>query len=99
MGGPVRNYRRYRPGSCVVQMAAGFDPCLEAAEAKNVLAPPSWSPRLPPGESRTPRAAGAQGIFAEKVSGKSTNGRHELDKAIKALGPGDTLMWSGWTGS
>ena len=38
------------------------------------------------------KAAGAQRIFAEKVSGKSTNGRYELDKAIKALGPGDTLI-------
>ena len=38
------------------------------------------------------REAGAQPIFAEKVSGKSTNGRYELDKAIKALGPGDTLI-------
>ncbi len=28
----------------------------------------------------------------EKASGKSTNGRHALDKAIKALRPGDTLV-------
>ncbi len=38
------------------------------------------------------KAAGVERIFAEKVSGKSTNGRHELEKAIKALRPGDTLI-------
>src|SRR5437764_5951032 len=38
------------------------------------------------------KAAGASRIYAEKVSGKSTNGRHELDKALKSLGPGDTLI-------
>jgi DNA invertase Pin-like site-specific DNA recombinase len=31
-------------------------------------------------------------IFAEKLSGKSTNGRHELTKAFKALRPGDVLV-------
>ena len=30
------------------------------------------------------KAAGADRIYAEKVSGKSTNGRHELGKALKA---------------
>jgi DNA invertase Pin-like site-specific DNA recombinase len=38
------------------------------------------------------RTAGCEKIFAEKASGKSTNGRHELDKAIKALKAGDTLV-------
>jgi DNA invertase Pin-like site-specific DNA recombinase len=38
------------------------------------------------------KAAGADRIYAEKVSGKSTNGRHELGKALKALRPGDTLI-------
>src|SRR5262249_22466197 len=38
------------------------------------------------------KAAGAVRIYAEKVSGKSTNGRHELGRAIKALEPGDTLV-------
>jgi DNA invertase Pin-like site-specific DNA recombinase len=36
------------------------------------------------------RTAGCDKIFA--ASGKSTNGRHELDKAIKALKAGDTLV-------
>jgi DNA invertase Pin-like site-specific DNA recombinase len=31
-------------------------------------------------------------IFSEKKSGKSTNGRPELDRAIKTLRPGDTLV-------
>jgi DNA invertase Pin-like site-specific DNA recombinase len=39
------------------------------------------------------KAAGCNGrIFAEKASGKSTNGRHELGKALRALQPGDTLV-------
>jgi DNA invertase Pin-like site-specific DNA recombinase len=38
------------------------------------------------------RAAGCDRVFSEKASGKSTNGRHALDKAIKTLRPGDTLV-------
>jgi DNA invertase Pin-like site-specific DNA recombinase len=38
------------------------------------------------------KAAGCGRVFAEKASGKSTNGRHELGKALKALQPGDTLV-------
>ena len=38
------------------------------------------------------QAAGCTKIFAEKLSGKSTNGRHELTKAFKALRPGDVLV-------
>jgi DNA invertase Pin-like site-specific DNA recombinase len=38
------------------------------------------------------RAAGCERVFSEKASGKSTNGRHQLEKAIKALQPGDTLV-------
>jgi DNA invertase Pin-like site-specific DNA recombinase len=38
------------------------------------------------------KAAGCKKIFAEKLSGKSTNGRHELTKAFKALRPGDVLI-------
>src|SRR5262249_33573669 len=39
------------------------------------------------------KAAGCNGrIFAEKASGKSTNGRHELGKALRALQLGDTLV-------
>jgi DNA invertase Pin-like site-specific DNA recombinase len=38
------------------------------------------------------RAAGCTKVFAEKLSGKSTNGRHELTKAFKALRPGDVLV-------
>jgi len=38
------------------------------------------------------KAAGCTGVFAEKASGKSTNGRHQLDKALRTLQPGDILM-------
>jgi len=38
------------------------------------------------------QAAGCTKIFAEKLSGKSTNGRHELAKAFKTLRPGDVLI-------
>ena len=38
------------------------------------------------------QAAGCSKIFAEKLSGKSTNGRHELTKAFKTLRPGDVLV-------
>jgi DNA invertase Pin-like site-specific DNA recombinase len=38
------------------------------------------------------RSAGCDQVFSEKASGKSTNGRHALDKAIKAPRPGDTLV-------
>ena len=39
------------------------------------------------------KAAGCTKVFSEKVSGKSTNGRH--DKAIRALQPGDSTGWRG----
>jgi DNA invertase Pin-like site-specific DNA recombinase len=38
------------------------------------------------------KAAGCVRVYAEKASGKSTNGRHELAKALKALRPGDVLI-------
>jgi DNA invertase Pin-like site-specific DNA recombinase len=38
------------------------------------------------------KAAGCRKVFSEKKSGKSTNGRPELDRAIKTIRPGDTLM-------
>jgi DNA invertase Pin-like site-specific DNA recombinase len=38
------------------------------------------------------KAAGCVRVYAEKASGKSTNGRHELAKAVKALRPGDVLI-------
>ena len=38
------------------------------------------------------KAAGCDRVFAEKASGKSTNGRHELGKSVKALRPGDVLV-------
>jgi DNA invertase Pin-like site-specific DNA recombinase len=38
------------------------------------------------------RAAGCERIFSEKASGKSTSGRPELAKALKAMGPGDVLV-------
>jgi DNA invertase Pin-like site-specific DNA recombinase len=31
-------------------------------------------------------------VFSEKASGKSTNGRHALDKAVRSLSQGDTLI-------
>ena len=34
------------------------------------------------------KAAGCGRIFSEKISAKSTNGRHALTKAITALKPG-----------
>jgi len=37
-------------------------------------------------------AAGCTKVFAEKVSGKSTDGRRELARAFKALRPGDVLV-------
>jgi DNA invertase Pin-like site-specific DNA recombinase len=40
----------------------------------------------------TLKAAGCERIFSEKVSGKSTNGRREFDKLMKALLPGDTVV-------
>ena len=38
------------------------------------------------------KAAGCGRIFSEKISAKSTNGRHALTKTITALKPGDTLI-------
>jgi DNA invertase Pin-like site-specific DNA recombinase len=38
------------------------------------------------------RAAGCTKIYSEKVSGKSTNGRHELQKVLRRLEPGDVVM-------
>lgn len=38
------------------------------------------------------KAAGCDTIFTEKVSGKSTKGRHEFKRLMKALKPGDTVV-------
>lgn len=38
------------------------------------------------------QAAGCERIFTEKVSGKSTNGRNEFAKLMRALAPGDTVV-------
>ena len=38
------------------------------------------------------RAAGATKVFSEKVSGKTTNGRWALQKALASLREGDTLI-------
>jgi DNA invertase Pin-like site-specific DNA recombinase len=38
------------------------------------------------------KAAGCAKVFAEKASGKTTDGRRELNRALKALLPGDTLI-------
>ena len=37
------------------------------------------------------KAAGCERIYSEKASGKSTNGRREFDKLMRALVPGDTV--------
>jgi DNA invertase Pin-like site-specific DNA recombinase len=37
------------------------------------------------------KAAGCERIFSEKASGKSTNGRREFDKLMRALLPGDVV--------
>ena len=38
------------------------------------------------------KAAGCERIFAEKVSGKSTDGRREFQRLMKALNPGDIVV-------
>jgi DNA invertase Pin-like site-specific DNA recombinase len=38
------------------------------------------------------KAAGCKKIYSEKASGKSTNGRPELAKVMKALKPGDAVV-------
>src|SRR6516162_3779191 len=38
------------------------------------------------------KAAGCERIFSEKASGKSTNGRPELAKLLRALLPGDVVV-------
>jgi DNA invertase Pin-like site-specific DNA recombinase len=38
------------------------------------------------------KSAGCEKIYSEKVSGKSTNGRREFEKLMKALVPGDTVV-------
>jgi DNA invertase Pin-like site-specific DNA recombinase len=37
------------------------------------------------------RSAGCAKVYAEKISGASTDGRKALASALKALGPGDVL--------
>src|SRR6516162_3313504 len=38
------------------------------------------------------KAAGCECIYSEKASGKSTNGRPQLAKLLKALAPGDIMV-------
>lgn len=38
------------------------------------------------------KAAGCERIFSEKASGKSTNGRREFEKLMRALNPGDVVV-------
>jgi DNA invertase Pin-like site-specific DNA recombinase len=40
----------------------------------------------------TMKAAGCETIFTEKASGKSTNGRTEFNRLMRALKPGDTVV-------
>jgi DNA invertase Pin-like site-specific DNA recombinase len=37
------------------------------------------------------KAAGCERIYSEKASGKSTNGRREFEKLMRALAPGDVV--------
>jgi DNA invertase Pin-like site-specific DNA recombinase len=39
----------------------------------------------------TLKSAGCERIYSEKASGKSTNGRREFDKLMRALQPGDVV--------
>jgi DNA invertase Pin-like site-specific DNA recombinase len=38
------------------------------------------------------KAAGCERIFSEKASGKTTNGRHEFKKLMRAMQPGDVVV-------
>ena len=38
------------------------------------------------------KAAGCERIFSEKASGKSTDGRREFNRLMKALNPGDVVV-------
>lgn len=42
------------------------------------------------------RSAGVERIFREKASAKSVNGRPQLERAIDALGTGDTFVIAEW---
>ena len=42
--------------------------------------------------ARSRGAAGCKRVYSEKASGKSTNGRPELAKLMKALATGDTVV-------
>ena len=44
------------------------------------------------GQIEALKAAGCERIFREKVSGKSTNGRREFEKLMRALSPGDVVV-------
>ena len=43
-----------------------------------------------------PLGLGLPGDLREKASGKATKGRHQLEKAIDALGTGDVLVVAEW---
>ena len=44
------------------------------------------------GQVEALKAAGCEKIYSEKASGKSTNGRREFEKLMKALIPGDIVV-------
>jgi DNA invertase Pin-like site-specific DNA recombinase len=44
------------------------------------------------GQSEALKAAGCERVYAEKASGKSTGGRPEFGKLMKAIAPGDTVV-------
>jgi DNA invertase Pin-like site-specific DNA recombinase len=46
----------------------------------------------PNGPVEALKAAGCERIFSEKASGKSTDGRPEFGKLLKALLPGDVVV-------
>jgi len=67
----------------------GRPPSIEASRVRELKAQGMKGPR----QVERLKAAGCTKVFSEKVSGKSTNGRH--DKAIRALQPGDSTGWRG----
>jgi DNA invertase Pin-like site-specific DNA recombinase len=65
---------------------------MESDMAKLGYARASTTDQHVAGQIEALRAAGCERIFAERVSGKSTNGRTGLKKLMKAARPGDTVV-------
>jgi DNA invertase Pin-like site-specific DNA recombinase len=47
-------------------------------------------------QHRALKAEGCAKIFSDKASGRSREGRPELERAVAALGPGDVLVLAEW---